>query len=472
MAGPLPAEAIAQHTTTCSSSVSANTREGVGPSQEDDFASNLARATSNFARKQRETAFLLGPQVGRSKGGPALVDEQHRLLVLANAAAGYSAEPPTPALPKPEVFRAHCRPVQDKLRPAGHTDVTVGPLSQETRGGVAPGKAATHSISSPALDSPESPLPELQRPASVAASSTTAASLTAPHFPRPAGDNGRGVHWIPTLRSSPDVVDEFVEKADAMGMKWVVFLNDGTNIGDNEYLVQRLREKGIMPIMRVFTDGLQPIEGDLESMVRHYRSLGVPYYQLYNEPNLMVETHGRLPSVKEYLDLWIPAAKKVIAAGGLPGIGALSPQGEMDDRQFLSEMLQEILARGEERVLDYTWLAVHNYTGPRSIDDPDGFLRFMQYDAIIRQKLGRSMPMIGTEGGTHVGPGVDERRQVEMVLDAYRYMAQHRNSPNFAYTYWIIANEAGGGKDPEFSHHALFRKDGPTALASALMQLA
>ena len=38
----------------------------------------------------------------------------------------------------------------------------------------------------------------------------------------------------------------------------------------------------------------------------------------------------------------------------------------------------------------------------------------------------------------------------------------------FAYTYWIIANEAGGGKDQAFSQHALIREDGPTALARAL----
>ena len=105
-------------------------------------------------------------------------------------------------------------------------------------------------------------------------------------FPRPAQDNGWGIHWIPTVSQSPEVVDRFVNEAAAMGMKWVVFLTEGAQVGANDYLVNRLAEAGIEPIMRVYTPGLAPIEGDLQGMVEHYRNLGVHYFQLYNEPNL------------------------------------------------------------------------------------------------------------------------------------------------------------------------------------------
>ena len=165
-------------------------------------------------------------------------------------------------------------------------------------------------------------------------------------FPRPGGDNGRGIHWIPTVSQSPEVVDRFVNEAVEMGMKWVVFLNDGTNIEDNDYLVKQLTGAGIEPVMRVYTPGLVPVDGDLKAMVRHYGSLGVHYFQLYNEPNLMVETGGQFPDVDRYLDLWVPAARQVIEAGGLPGFGALSPQGEMDDRDFLRQALISLKARG------------------------------------------------------------------------------------------------------------------------------
>lgn len=290
-------------------------------------------------------------------------------------------------------------------------------------------------------------------------------------FPRPPADNGRGMHWIPTLRSSPAVVDRFVRELVDMNVKWVVFLNDGANIGDNDYLVRQLVAHGIEPVMRVYTNGLEPISGDLGAMVRHYTGLGVHYFQLYNEPNVAAENGGAAPDVNRYLDLWLPAAKVVVANGGLPGFGALSPGGDVDDRTFLRDALLAIRARGETAVLDRAWLSSHNYAGERPLSDPDGFLRFRQYDAIIRSVLGRPMPIIGTEGGSYtVGP-VDQAKQIEQVLGAYRYMLQ-REPYNFAYTYWIIANRAGGGHDPAWEWQALFRPDWTSPLVEALKQFA
>ena len=66
---------------------------------------------------------------------------------------------------------------------------------------------------------------------------------------------------------------------------------------------------------------------------------------------------------------------------------------------------------------------MHNYTGPRDLSDPDGFLRFRQYDSIVCSELGRSLPMVGCEGGTQIGPGVDEQKQADMMLSAWDYMA-------------------------------------------------
>lgn len=291
--------------------------------------------------------------------------------------------------------------------------------------------------------------------------------MTLADYPRPPADNGKGIHWIPTVKQSPEVVNKFVEEAKLMGMKWVVFLNDGANIEDNNYLVDQLSNAGIEPVMRIYTPGLSPASGDVTEMVRHYTKKGVRYFQLFNEPNLMVETGGQTPNVDRYLDLWIPAAKQVIQGGGLPGIGALSPQGEMDDREFLRQMLVSLINRGEGNLLNKSWLAMHNYTGPRPLNDPDGFMRFKQYNNIVQQTLGHPLPIIGTEGGTHITEQVSEAQQVNMVTGAYNYM-QHREPYNFAYTYWIIAN----GHDSAWDQHALFTPNGPTKLAQELKNLA
>lgn len=309
---------------------------------------------------------------------------------------------------------------------------------------------------------------ETVRPAElVNAGGEIGAPMALSEYPHPAGDNGRGIHWIPTVSQSPEVVDQYVNEAVAMGMKWVVFLNDGAHIGDNDYLVKKLTQADIEPVMRIYTSGVVPVEGDLKEAVEHYTQLGVHYVQLYNEPNLQVETNGQPADVDTYLDLWTAAAKEVIAGGGLPGFGALSPQGEMDDRTFLKQALQGLKDRGQENLLNQGWLAMHNYTGPRPLNDPDGFKRFVQYNDIINQVLGRSIPIVGTEGGTHITSAVSEEQQINMVTGAYNYM-RHREPYNFAYTYWIIAN----GHDSAWDEHAIFRADGPTALAQALKSMA
>ncbi|HEY8475913.1 MAG TPA: hypothetical protein VIN09_03475 [Chloroflexota bacterium] len=301
-------------------------------------------------------------------------------------------------------------------------------------------------------------------------------------YPRPPADTGRGFHWVPTLRSSREVVDRFVREAKAMKASWVVILNDGTNIGDNDYLVRRLVENGIEPIMRIYTPNGRPIEGDLTAMVRHYRALGVDYFQPYNEPNLPRENPDGQVSVDSYLDRWIPAARAILKGGGLPGFGALAPAAPVDDLAFLRAALEGLRQRGALDTLDRAWISLHNYSFNRPVDyqgDSNGFLKFRWYDQIVREQIGRSLPIIGTEGGAHIDhnldpryPPVDEARRDQLLLDAYRYLAR-REPYFFAFTYWVIANEAGGGHDPEYTKHALFKPDGtPTKLALHLRELA
>jgi len=278
------------------------------------------------------------------------------------------------------------------------------------------------------------------------------------------------MHWVPTLSSPREVVDRFVRELADMHIKWVTFLNDATNIGANDYLVKSLVREGMMPVMRIFTPYGAPIEGDIKALVRHYQKLGVDYFQLYNEPNLALENGGQAPSVDSYLDKWIPAAKEVIEAGGLPGFGSLSPAGEFDDREFLSRALDGLKARGEEDLLDRAWLSIHNYTGPLPLDHPRGFSLFREYDRIVREKLGWTLPIISTEGGTQVSEAVSEAKQVEMVTQAFDHMKQ-REPYYLAYTYWIVANEEGGGHDPAFSSHALFYPGGARPLVAALKRL-
>lgn len=340
----------------------------------------------------------------------------------------------------------------DPDRPIGgaRDDWARPKVTPPTRGAVPAGQAA----------------PERTRPAvapRVTAPKLNGADLAS--YPRPAHDNGRGLHWIPTTSTTPEAVDRFVDEAKSMHASWVVFLNEGANAGQNDYLVKKLTDAGIEPVMRIYTPGVGQVGGDVESMVRHYKELGVHYYQVLNEPNLKNENGGQAPDVDRYLDSWVPTARKVIAGGGLPGFGALAPSGDVDDVQFLRDALDGLKARGALDTLDHGWLAAHNYTFGRPLEDQNGFSKFRWYDEVLRAKLGRSLPIIGTEGGS-VGARPDTD------VSAMKYMEGRHESYFFANTLWVIANKAGGGHDPQWEKHALIRDDGTSPVVDALRTLA
>lgn len=272
-------------------------------------------------------------------------------------------------------------------------------------------------------------------------------------YPRPPDDNGWGVHWIPTNKQEPAVVDRFVDQLIRMHIKWAVFLNDGANIGDNDYLVDRLVDAGIMPVMRVFRSNTEPYDQNLGPMVAHYRARGVYYFQLYNEPNVNEENTQSFANPNQYALAWAPAAREVIQNGGLPGIGALSPGGSFNHYTFLERTLQALRRNGDLGLLNQAWLSVHNYHGTRRLDDPDGFLLFRRYDEIVRAQLGYSLPMIGTEGGSY-----SSNPQVEKELLTYQYTYMREAEPYFfAFSAWLLANHAGGAHDTRWEWQSWFR---------------
>jgi hypothetical protein len=274
-------------------------------------------------------------------------------------------------------------------------------------------------------------------------------------YPRPRNDNGWGMHWFPTYQQDVDVINRFVVELQRMHIRWLVFLNDGTDIGRNDYLVRRLASAGIMPVMRFYIHGVVPYDDNLGVAVRHYRQLGVQYFQLYNEPNLYAEAAGLVPNPDYYVSQWIEAAQQVVDNGGLPGFGALSPGGEYDDLTFLRGSLEALQRRHRLDLLNRGWIAIHNYAQYQPVDSTAGYLRFRLYNQIVVEQLGRSLPILSTEGGHYA----DMREQYAHVTGEYRYLAL-REDYFFCHTYWLLGNGVGGSWDQTFEYQALFHADG------------
>lgn len=258
---------------------------------------------------------------------------------------------------------------------------------------------------------------------------------------------------MPNTSQDKGIVDRFVAELVKMHIKWVVFLNDGTDIGSNDYLVDKLVTNGIMPVMRLYRSEIVAYDGNIYDLVKHYRAKGVYYYQLYNEPNVNVENRQGFANPNMYAQAWATAARAVVSAGGLPGFGAFSPGGAYNHYEFLDRAMRALAYNGEAHLLNHAWLSVHNYHGLRPLDDPDGFLLFRNYDEIVRSHLGRSLPMVGTEGGSYSS---DLNVETQLIAHHYRYMRDAE--PYFlAYSNWLLANLDGGHYDERWEYQTLFR---------------
>lgn len=292
--------------------------------------------------------------------------------------------------------------------------------------------------------------------------------LTLAEYPRPARDNGWGIHWTPTLFSqSPETVDRLLEEVQRLGLRWVKIMQPDEPKLQHRYLLQRLQDLGIMPILRIYRPYNTPYE-HLDTIVQEGVAQRVYYYELYNEPNIEGFPGGWQPgepiSVSRIVDLWIPAARQIAAMGGYPGLPALAPGGSYDDMRFLAEFLDLLKERDALDTLDRAWVPLHNYflnhpldypqdpvnlysvplsdeearargltpqqvqainharrisrlpreqggyyVGDTIDEDSNGFRKFEAYRNIIYAKIGRELPIISTEGGAIAGSREDPR---------------------------------------------------------------
>jgi hypothetical protein len=287
-------------------------------------------------------------------------------------------------------------------------------------------------------------------------------------YPRPPADNGTGIHWAPTIFAQPpEMVERLLQEVVAMDMRWLKLMQGDEPKLEHEYLLRRLRELGIMPVLRIYLPCNQQYQ-HLRAIAAAGTAAGVYYYELYNEPNLSGPAggwcHGEPISVPQMVSLWVDAAQQVIEAGGYPGLPALAPGGDYEDTRFLRAFLQELRRRGQMNLLYRAWLPLHNYflnhpfnypyddvnlrstplteaeiaerglspelaaeinhyrkiarrpreeggfyVGSTVYEDSNGFYKFMAYARILEEECGFVIPMITTEGGAILGTREDPR---------------------------------------------------------------
>ncbi len=303
-------------------------------------------------------------------------------------------------------------------------------------------------------------------------------------YPRPADDNGRGIHWAPVLVAQPrEMVDRYLEEVAAMEMRWLAVMQPDQPALEHAYLLRQAVGRGMEPVLRVyrpFNDAYR----HLEALVTAGRSVGVRYYELYSNPNVAGVVGGWRPGQavdpEGLARLWADAARTVRAAGGFPGLPSLSPTGTVDDRVFLRRFLQALRAQGNLDALDGAWLPVQAYMGNRPLDDPEGFQRFRIYHRILQEEVGHSLPLIATEGGALLGdrsrpdrPPVTPQAMAQQTVAAFRFMQDQAPDYFFAFMPWVLAVQAAGGYGPAWERQAWFpAKGAPLPVVEAVKALA
>ena len=282
----------------------------------------------------------------------------------------------------------------------------------------------------------------------------TFAPLPLSSFPRPATDDGRGLHWFPTTYQTRAVVDRFIPELVAMRIRWLVILQGMSDwdLVANDYLVAQLVAAGIMPIMRIDRQ-VGPMDWQrLGWIVARYRERGVRYFQIYNEPNVDDEWGTEAPhSPERFVGYWIQAAEVVAANGGLPGFAPVSPQKDDSDLVFFRAALEELKRLGRFDLANLMWVSVHNYGDLYTHPTDDGFFRYRNYAALVKQVFGGTLPVIITEGGLS-----DVDAMASVIVPMYQFVASEREPYLLAFAPWLIGNAVGGGHDPRWESAAWF----------------
>lgn len=263
------------------------------------------------------------------------------------------------------------------------------------------------------------------------------------NFPQPQNNDGQCIHWFPTPKQSAKVVDTFVPILKQMEMKWVVILQDPHEPNANDYLLTKLRQANIMPIVRIQAP-IGPLDPKaLGATVAHHRAFGVRYFQIFNEPNNQDEWGVASRSPQWLARYWVGAAQVVLANGGLPGLPPFVTDGS--DLEYFQETLNELERLGRFDLLHAMWISVHNYGGM----DGAGFFRYREYQKIARDIFGRAIPMLSTEGGLATA-----EQTAQIIQTQFDFMRTQRDEYFFAYCPWLIGNSVGGGKDEAWEAQA------------------
>ena len=285
-------------------------------------------------------------------------------------------------------------------------------------------------------------------------------------YPRPAQDNGRGLHFNIDLRDETNA--RTVTHLQSINCRWtLIYAQDENQAGR---AAKAAWAAGIMPIVRIGKKVDEPF--DPVRYVDALKQIGAPpYVQIYNEPGDNREWK-QWPGdnwVGIFGARWAQMAIAVYDAGGYPGLQILG-KDEFD------AAVDSVQAQNRTDLWSRAYFVLHNYganhppaypydprnqidhPGATILDDDTAVLVFLEYAKWMQDRIGFVLPIIGGEGGWEFGAAEDNRypkvelpyhaQYHEELFDWFRTgkLADGEPLPDylFSITPWI---EGGWGAD-------------------------
>jgi len=242
-------------------------------------------------------------------------------------------------------------------------------------------------------------------------------------YPRPANDNGRGLHFHLDLRDA--TIAAVVPQLVSIGCKWTLIYAPDEN--QARRAAKGCWDAGILPIVRIGKKVDEPF--DPVVYVNKLKEIGAPpYVQIYNEPGDDREWKN-WPGDDRWAGIfgarWAQAAIAVYDAGGYPGLQILG-------REEFDAAVNSVAAQGRTDLWQRAFFVLHNYganhppnypydplNNKTIFEDDVSVLVFLEYAAWMKEKIGWVLPIIGGEGGWQYGAQEDARYpRIEAALHA------------------------------------------------------
>ncbi len=216
-------------------------------------------------------------------------------------------------------------------------------------------------------------------------------------YPRPKNDTGIGFRYCTDTRHyGEDDLDFWMPELKAMGVSWLILLSDCAH-PIPRFFIQGLQLNDIEPVIGLHPPKVKPFNQDtLKSVMEAYAQVGVRYLYAYYEPNMMDQWSwddwSQPQLVKRFMEMLIPCLVRMQEAGLCPSLPPLRPGGNYRESAFLKEMLKAI---GSQKDSLFEALAVCVQAPP--LWEGQGFYPFERYDRIIKEEVGRSLPLLVTD---------------------------------------------------------------------------